>query len=278
MSDANINIAEEYLRFTDAGDTEEAAIRRLMDIITILRKECPWDRVQTHESLRGCLLEEAYEAAEAIDNADIPNLREELGDVLLQVVFHSSLAAEKGHFVLKDVINDECDKMIRRHPHIFLKETVKSVDKALEKWENVKRKERGNGSHRSRLEEVPRALPALLRSYKIQARAAEVGFDWDDVVPAFRKIKEETEELLEAYEKESKERISDELGDLLFSIVNVARFLDIDPERALESTSAKFVRRFGYIEESAAAKGRRLEDMTLDEMDELWDEAKHLNK
>ncbi len=278
MSDSNSRIAEEYLGLAKTGDTEEAALRRLMDIIKILRKECPWDRVQSHESLRPCLLEEAYETAEAIDNADMPNLREELGDVLLQVVFHASLAEEEGSFLLKDVINEECEKMIRRHPHVFLKETAKSVDKALEKWENVKRKERGDGSCRSRLECVPKALPALLRSYKIQAKAAEVGFDWDDVEPAFRKIEEETQELLRAYETESKERISDELGDLLFSVVNVARFLDVNPEQALEATSARFVRRFGFIEESAAAMGKKPEDMTLAEMDELWNEAKRLNK
>lgn len=260
------------LQKTAVSDSE--AVKRLSDIIELLRKECPWDKVQTHQTLRKCMLEEAYEVADAIDNMDFANLREELGDVMLQVIFHASLAAENGNFSLKDVINDECEKMIRRHPHIFSNEDAKNVDKVLEKWENVKRKEKGQKTQLERLTSVPKALPALTRSYKVQARAAEVGFDWDDVSGAFSKIHEETDELAEACRSSEKDAIVGELGDLLFSIVNVARFLDVDPEYALTLTSEKFIRRFGYIEEAADAAGLKLTDMTLAEMDKLWDEAK----
>lgn len=263
-----------YPELRKTANTAEEAFTRLIDIIELLRKECPWDRVQTHESLRGCMLEEAYEVADAIDNADTENLREELGDVLLQVVFHASLAKEANKFVMADIINEECEKMIRRHPHIFSTEDIKDVDKLLEKWENVKRKEKKQASQSERLSSVPRALPALTRSYKVQAKAAEVGFDWDDVSGAFSKINEETEELVRACEGSDQREITEELGDLLFSVVNVARFLKVDPEYALTLTSDKFTRRFTYVEAQALASGRRLEDMTLAEMDELWDEAK----
>jgi len=222
------------------------------------------------------MLEEAYEVVEAIDNEDKDNLEEELGDVLLQIIFHASLADEQHDFDMLSLINRECDKMIRRHPHVFLKETAKSVDKVLEKWENVKKREYGTRTQTQRLASVPKALPALARSYKVQARAAEVGFDWENVGPAFLKVKEEAEELFEAYNKPfaSKDKMEEELGDLLFSVVNVARFLKIDPEQALTLTSDKFIRRFRYIEEVALTEGKVLEKMPLAEMDKLWNEAK----
>lgn len=273
-------IREEYLHLTaDSADNKEA-IERLAEIIRVLRAECPWDKVQTHESLRKGMIEEAYETVEAIDNADMANLREELGDVLLQVVFHANLAEESGNFDLKDVINEECEKMIRRHPHVFLKETgnnsSKSIDKVLEKWENIKVKEKHEESCTSRLQRVPKALPALMRAVKIQKKAADVGFDWDDVSGAFDKVNEERKELMEQYAKAptSISRMEEEMGDLLFSCVNVARFLGIDPENALNSTSEKFIRRFAYVEREAAAAGKDLENMSLREMDELWEEAK----
>jgi tetrapyrrole methylase family protein/MazG family protein len=271
-------ILEQYANLYVKAENSPEAIARLIKITDILRKECPWDMVQTHESLRKCMIEEAYEVVEAINNQDKENLEEELGDVLLQVVFHSSLAAEVEEFDFVSVTNRECDKMLRRHPHVFFKETAKTIDKALEKWENVKRKEKGKANVKSRLTDVPKALPALTRSYKVQARAAEVGFDWDDVSCAFHKIKEETEELLEVYQKKDEANIIAELGDLLFSVVNVARFLKVDPEEALNSTSEKFIRRFAYIEDVAKAQGLRMEDMTLSEMDKLWDEAKNLER
>lgn len=269
-------VLKEYEYLYKEAETKEESISRLTEIVKILREECPWDKVQTHESLRKCLIEEAYETIEAINNNDFDNLEEELGDVLLQVVFHSSLAEENDKFDFIGVVNRECEKMLRRHPHVFLKESVKTIDKALEKWENVKRNEKGNINCTSRLESVPKALPALMRSYKVQAKAAEVGFDWDNVECAFHKIREETEELLEVCMREDKDSITEELGDLLFSVVNVARFLKINPEEALNVTSDKFIRRFSFIEEDANSRGISLEDMSLEEMDKLWDIAKSL--
>lgn len=269
-------VLEEYKHLYKTADNAGESILRLIEIIKILRKECPWDKEQTHESLRKCMIEEAYETIEAINNCDLDNLEEELGDVLLQVVFHSSLTEERDQFNFTRVANRECEKMLRRHPHVFLKETVKTIDKALEKWENMKRNEKGYINCTTRLESVPKALPALMRSYKVQARAAEVGFDWDDVECTFQKIREETEELVEVYTKDDKNGITEEIGDLLFSVVNAARFLKVDPEEALNLTSDKFIRRFAFIENTAEARKISLEDMSLEEMDELWEMAKML--
>ena len=273
---------EAYRHLTAAAEAKETAIGRLAEIIAILRVECPWDRVQTHESLRAGMLEEAYEVVEAIDNKDLANLREELGDVLLQVVFHAHIEEERGGFDLTDVINEECEKMIRRHPHVFLEESennhVKSIDKVLEKWENIKVQERGDKRVTSRMENVPKALPALTRANKIQKRAAESGFDWDDISGAFDKVKEEYREVISCCQDENKDaaRLKEEVGDLLFSVVNISRFLGIDPEDALNYTNNKFIRRFSHIEKTALACGRELEEMSLSEMDELWNEAKKL--
>ena len=260
------------------GKTQEEALARFSRILTALRRDCPWDRAQTHESLRICMLEEAYEVCEAIDRQDESNLREELGDVLLQVLFHSQLAMEKGLFDLREVINGACEKLIRRHPHVFSKESAESVDKALERWENVKRAENGERSYADRLRSVPSALPSLMRSYKIQAKAAEVGFDWDDVSGPFRKMEEEMAELLDAFRKNDEEGIEAEIGDLLFSVVNAARFLRVNPEQALNATSDRFVKRFALMEEEASAQGQTLKEMTLCEMDALWEEAKRRMK
>ena len=273
---------DKYSYLGISAETDESAVARLKEIISVLRKECPWDKVQTHESLRSCMLEEAYEAVEAIDNSDYDNLEEELGDVALQVVFHSNLADEEGRFDLKSVINRECDKMIRRHPHIFLEEssnnTIKSIDNVLEKWDNIKEWESISQTRTERLKNVPRAFPALTRAAKVQKRAADVGFDWTDVSFAIDKVREETEELTEAYKSAEQDlsSVTEDLGDLLFSVVNTARFLKVDPEEALRLTTDKFIRRFAYVEEQSLDCGRRLEDMSLEEMDKLWDEAKEL--
>ncbi|NLY70790.1 MAG: nucleoside triphosphate pyrophosphohydrolase [Clostridiales bacterium] len=258
--------------------TEEEAVKRLAKIISLLRSEegCPWDKEQTHESLRSCLIEEAYEVVEAIDNKDWDNLEEELGDVLLQVIFHSDLGREEGKFDLKSIANRECDKMIRRHPHIFSNFKVDSIDTVVERWENMKQRE-AKISYTESMERIPKSLPALRKSYKVQEKAAQVGFDWDDVDSAFEKITEETKELIEAYKTRSQATIFEELGDLLFAVVNVARFLQVDPEDALNFASQKFIRRFSYIENSAKEEGRRLEDLTLTEMDKLWEDSKALD-
>ena len=277
-------VKEKYIHLCETAEDNEKALTRLYEIVKILRAECPWDKVQTHESLRPGMLEEAYEVVDAINNQDMVNLREELGDVLLQVVFHSILGEEESEFDFKDVINEECEKMIRRHPHVFLQEntnnTAKSIDKVLEKWENIKEQERGSEKTSARLTKVPRALPALTRAYKVQKKAAEVGFDWDDISGAFDKVREETRELTECCQEQpaDKEALQEELGDLLFSAVNVSRFLGIDPEASLDYTIDKFIRRFTHIEDSALACGRALEDMSLEEMDELWNEAKELER
>ena len=265
---------ERYSDVSNGGCTMEEAMRRLVAILSILRKECPWDKAQTHESLRICMLEEAYEVCDAIDNGNIGNLEEELGDVLLQVLFHSALAEEAAAFSLVSVVNRECEKMIRRHPHVFSKENAKSIDNAVEKWENVKWKEKGVTSYREKLDSIPKALPALMRSYKVQAKAAEAGFDWDDISGAFQKIKEEADELAAVCDSNDNEKIIEELGDLLFSVVNVSRFLNINPEQALNATSEKFIKRFAFIEDEASRRGAQLERMALQEMDALWEMAK----
>ncbi len=273
---------EQYRGLAETAKDKKEAIERLAEIIGILRKECPWDKVQTHESLRPGMLEEAYEVVDAINNHDLENLREELGDVLLQVVFHAHIEEENQNFDLTDVINEECEKMIRRHPHVFLEESennhAKSIDKVLEKWENIKVQEKGTSDVTSRMEKVPKALPALVRAAKIQKKAAESGFDWDDISGAFEKVQEEYREVSECYAENPSglDALKEEVGDLLFSVVNIARFLGIDPEDALDYTNNKFIRRFSYVEKAALACGRELEEMSLSEMDELWNEAKKL--
>ena len=265
---------EKYVELCKDSSTQEEAFHRLIEIIRILRKECPWDKIQTHESLKKGMLEEAYEAVDAINNKDMANLREELGDVLLQVVFHGVLAEEEKAFEMKDIINDECNKMIRRHPHIFSTENIKSIDKLIEKWENIKSREHGEQCYADRLKNVPAALPALLRSEKVQKRAAEAGFDWDDAEGAFNKLKEEAEELREACSEGDQDSVNEEFGDLLFSMVNISRFLDVNPEESLNGCTAKFIKRFEYMENAAIQSGRSLDQMKLSEMDVLWEEAK----
>jgi tetrapyrrole methylase family protein/MazG family protein len=265
-----------HLRQTATTDT--AALARLRDIVELLRVECPWDREQTHTSLRPCIIEEVYEVAEAIDRQDMDNLKEELGDVLLQIVFHASLANESGAFNYTDLVNAECEKMIRRHPHVFSDVDSKTVDKVLEKWENIKRGEHLKASHSEHLEGVPKALPALIRSRKVQEKAARVGFDWEDVSGALDKLSEELAELRQAFESGDRSHVEEELGDLLFSVVNVSRFMKVNPEAALEATIEKFIRRFRHIEATAEARGVSLDEMELSELDEIWEEAKRLEQ
>ena len=265
---------EEYSELYKTAETDEEALGRLISILRVLRKECPWDRKQTHDSLTGCMLEEAYEAVDAINEENYDNLKEELGDVLLQTIFHSLLAEEESRFDMTAVINADCEKMIRRHPHVFSDTEAKSIDNVLEKWENIKRQESDWNSQSERHRDVPKALPALIRSRKVQERASEIGFDWDDISGIFLKIREETQELREAYEDQGREGIVEELGDLLFSIVNISRFLGIDAEESLTHATDKFIRRVEYVESEAVKREMQVSELTQEQQDIFWEMAK----
>ncbi len=249
----------------------------LLDIMDKLRGEdgCPWDKEQTYTSLKKYLIEESYEVIEAIDNKDVDMLIEELGDVLLQVVFHSQIGKEDGFFEIKDVIQSICDKMINRHPHVFSDLEINNSNEVLENWDKIKSMEQGNETYTDSIRHIAKTLPALMRADKVQKKAAKVGFDWDNIEDAMKKIIEEYKEIEDVYKSKNKVKILEEIGDLLFSVVNVARFLDIDPENALNYSIDKFINRFQYIEDEAIAIGRDLDNMSLEEMDELWKEAKN---
>lgn len=250
----NVDKLSVYEPLFHSAESEANAIERLANIVRILRRECPWDKVQTHESLKRCMIEEAYEAVDAIDNNDFINLREELGDVLLQVVFHADLAREESHFDLKDVINDECEKMIRRHPHIFSEETAKTVDKVVEKWENVKSKEHGNTTHTQRLKDVPKALPALLRSDKVLKRAADANVEQSDFDTSLKYVAETIDKIRNAGQEVGQSELSDRIGDLLLSIVNASRIAGVNSEESLNYATKKFINRFELQEQMASVK------------------------
>ncbi len=271
---------EEFLKDynKDHNMSLEEAFMELTTLIEILREECPWDKEQTHESLRQCLLEEAYEVVDAVNREDFDNLKEELGDVLMEVVFYSLIAQEENKFDLSQVIRGVTDKMVRRHPHVFSNEKAYSIDNVLGKWENIKRKETKVHLVSDRLSNVPRALPALIRSYKLQERAKEAGFDWESIDGAFHKFFEELGELKEAISLKTQTEIENEMGDVLFSVVNLARFLNVNPEEALDSTSDRFIRRFSKMEELAQARNLKIEEMSLSELDGLWEEAKRVTE
>lgn len=247
----------------------------LIQIVKILRGPggCQWDGEQTHQSIRRNFLEEAYEVAEAIDQDSPEHLQEELGDVLLQVVFHTSIEEDAGRFDLNDVADGVCKKLIYRHPHVFGTVNVSSTDEILSNWEELKKKEKGQASQADALDAVARSLPALWRAEKVQKKAAKVGFDWDDVSGAVDKLSEEVEEVKAAMNGDGD--LFEELGDLLFAAVNTARFLQVDPEDALHAASDKFSARFRRVEEAVSAQGKRMEDMTLAQLDDLWNQIKH---
>lgn len=251
---------------------------RLVDVMkTLLGPDgCPWDREQTPETLKPHMIEEIYEVCDAIDRGDTDGMREELGDVLMHVVFLSLLGEQGGHFRIPEVIDGICDKLIRRHPHVFGDgEAIASSDKVLTQWEAIKAEERREkNKNASRLDGIPPALPALIRASRMQEKAAKVGFDWDHVDDVWAKIHEEIDELKHAIESGDSDAAEDELGDVLFAIVNLARWKKHSAESALQRTNAKFLRRFHHIEARAREMGRKLEEMTLQEMDALWDEAK----
>lgn len=252
-----------------------AAIGRVIDTLNILRVKCPWDAKQTNESLRSNTIEETYELAEALINNDIPNIAKELGDVLLHILFYSKIGEEKGQFDIADVADNLNNKLIFRHPHVFGETQVGSSEEVMQNWEELKLKERGG--NRTVLAGVPSALPAMIKADRIQEKAANVGFDWERREEVWDKVSEELGEAKAAVAEGDREHIEEEFGDLLFSVINAARLYKINPENALEKTNKKFISRFNHIERRATEMGKHIKELTLDEMDALWDEAKHLS-
>ncbi|MCP4553077.1 MAG: nucleoside triphosphate pyrophosphohydrolase [Bacteroidetes bacterium] len=249
------------------------AFKRLLDIMDELRAKCPWDKEQTLESLRHLTIEETYELSEAILDGDLSSIKKELGDLMLHLVFYSKIGEEQNAFDIKDVLETISEKLIYRHPHVFGDTKVKNTDEVKDNWEKLKLKE-GNSSV---LEGVPLSLPPLVKAYRMQEKAKGVGFDWENPEQVWEKVLEELEELKSEVKREArKDKIENELGDLLFAIVNYARFLKINPEDALERTNKKFKFRFQYLESKAKEKGQFLQDMTLAEMDVFWEEAKKM--
>jgi tetrapyrrole methylase family protein / MazG family protein len=258
---------------------EESKFKTIDDLTALMAKlrgegGCPWDREQTRESLKAYLLEETYEVLDAIEKNDIDLLIEEFGDLLLQVVFHAQIAKEDGEFDINDIITGLVNKLVERHPHVFGDVIATTESGALKSWEASKRKLKGIDTYTQTLVDIPEVLPNLMRSYKVQQKAALVGFDWDDVKDAIAKVDEELEEVKEVYNTGNKQIIEEEIGDLLFAVVNVARFLKIQPELALRGTIEKFINRFRYIEETGLQSGKKIDKMTLQEMDQLWNQAK----
>lgn len=251
------------------------AFGRLLDIMDTLRAECPWDKKQTLESLRHLTIEETYELADAIEENDLQEIKKELGDLMLHMVFYSKIGSEKGAFDVADVLNAVCDKLIRRHPHIYGNVEAASEEEVKANWEAIKLKEKGTESV---LQGVPRGLPALVKAIRIGDKARGAGFDWDDPQDVWGKIKEELGEFEKAQLLGNQEEIESELGDVLFSIVNFARLSNLDPELALERTNKKFIFRFTYMEQKAKEWGKSLENMTLPEMELLWNQAKSAAK
>jgi MazG family protein len=251
--------------------------QRFVELLSVMARlrgagGCPWDREQTRESLRPFLIEEAYEVLEALEADDPDRIREELGDLLFQVVFHAEIARERAEFSMDDLLRTLLAKMVRRHPHVFGDRRVDTATEALSQWEAIKQAEGGAG--RSALHGIPRSLPGLLRAQRIQHRASRVGFDWQDPLAALDKVQEELDEVRVALRSENRAAVRDELGDLLFAVVNVARLADHDPEAALQGAIERFQNRFRTMEDVAGASGRELRSLTLEEMERLWSEAK----
>ncbi len=246
-------------------------IRQVLEVLYRLRKECPWDAKQTWASLRPYTIEEVYELAEALSVGDVESVKEELGDVWMHIILYARIAEEKQWFDLGDVLDALREKLIRRHPHIFGQETAQDADEVARNWEVIKRQEKKKSSH---LSGVPKHLPALIKAYRLQEKAAGVGFDWSSAGPVIEKIEEELAELKKAMQQSDLGRIEEEIGDLLFATINLARKLGVEPEGALEQTNRKFQERFEYIERQATRHGVALEDLSLEEMDKWWEDAK----
>ena len=252
--------------------TQLKAIDRLLTIMNELREQCPWDRKQTLQSLRHLTIEETYELGDAILDNDLEEVKKELGDLLLHIVFYAKIGSETNDFDIADVANGICEKLISRHPHIYGDVDVENEEDVKRNWENLKLKE----GKKSVLEGVPRSLPALVKASRIQDKVAGVGFDWEEPQQVFEKLQEELAELQEEVEARDQEKIEAEFGDVMFSMINYARFLKVDAESALERTNKKFIKRFQYLEQKAKENNKALQDMTLREMDVFWEEAKKL--
>jgi tetrapyrrole methylase family protein/MazG family protein len=252
----------------------------LLDVMAQLRGEngCPWDKKQTHASLKTSLLEESYELLHALESGDVNKIREELGDVLHQIVFHCQIASETGAFTAREVVSDLKAKMIRRHPHVFSGKTMRDADAVLKQWAQIKAKENEAHSEKSSLGNLPKSMPALARAQTITERASHVGFDWPNIDPVWQKIDEELRELKSACEAADQQRVREELGDILFALVNLARFLGLQAEEALSQSTERFINRFTYIESKLRQAGKTPATSSLEEMDRLWEEVKSLEK
>lgn len=257
---------------------ERYDFNHLLEIVYRLRQPggCPWDREQTHASMKADLVEEAYEVLDAIDGDDPYRLADELGDLLLNIAMHAQIGSEYGEFDIRDVTWAICNKMITRHPHVFSDVKADTSEQVLTNWEAIKKGEKHLKTQTEVMRDIPTSFPALMRAAKVQKKAKNVGFDWDDAMEALKKVREETEEVLQVWD--DPEKLAGELGDLLFAVVNVCRMKKVPPELALNGTTEKFIRRFSYVESTAQAQGKHLEDMTLAEMDALWDECKALER
>ncbi len=256
-------------------DKRLEAFGRLLDVLDELRVKCPWDREQTFTSLRNSTIEETYELVDALMDENLDGIKKELGDLLLHVVFYAKIASEKGAFDIADVANAECDKLIFRHPHVFGSVEADTVDQVKQNWEDLKLKEKEKAHEKKRvLSGVPRSLPSIVKAYRISQKVSAAGFDWEKKEDVWDKVREEIGELQTEMQAEDPTHREEELGDLLFSLVNVARLYGLNPDAALEKTNRKFIRRFTQVEEKAEAEGKTLRQMTLPEMEALWQEAK----
>lgn len=264
--DTNINSREDQLK----------AFERLLDVMDTLREKCPWDRKQTYQSLRPNTIEETYELCDALLNEDSANICKELGDVLLHIVFYAKIGSEQKQFDIADVCNKLCDKLIYRHPHVYGDVTVNNTGQVLQNWEQLKTKEKDG--NKTVLSGVPSALPSVIKADRIQEKASNVGFDWKERRDVWNKVKEEISEFEAEVENMDKDKATSEFGDIMFSLINAARLYKINPDTALELTNQKFISRFNYVEDKARESGRAINELTLEEMDEYWNEAKRSNK
>lgn len=295
-----IIVSDNNLRTMHTREEQMKAFGRYLDVLDALREKCPWDRKQTNESLRPNTIEETYELCDALIRDDVPEICKELGDVLLHICFYAKIASEKGQFDIADVCQQSADKLIFRHPHVYHPSQVgaehprplpyvpeeaageqsetagfakaRSVEQVLDNWEQIKQREKDG--NKTVLSGVPQSLPSLIKAYRIQDKARHVGFDWEHREDVWQKVREELDELQAELERDDKERSTRELGDFLFSVINAARLYHLNPDNALEHTNQKFMSRFNYVEQQAKQQGRQLSDLTLGEMDVLWDEAK----